>query len=110
MARVIQFTRQAVVQARVLQNQITVLLNGFWLCAIPAGYKTDGLSRPWFVKWKWRRWDQKYLTAAVFHDYLLTDSGIPKWQADWLFMGTLRSQGVSALEAGLFWLAVRTRR
>lgn len=106
----IEFHRQAIVDARVLRNQVTVSLNGFWLCAIPAGFKTDGLSRPWYVAWRWRRWDKKYLNAAVLHDYLLTDPVIPKWQADWLFMGALRSQGVSALEAGIFWLAVRTRR
>lgn len=85
-------------------------LAGHDLLTIPEGYVSDGLSRQWWMPSKWGRWRQKYARAACLHDYLLTDTDWPKWQVDWLFMGALRACGVSALEAGLFWLAVRTRR
>lgn len=93
-----------------LQAPMAVDLNGQRLLIIPAGYLTDGMSRRWWMPSKWGRWHPRYLPACIFHDYLLTDTDWPKWQIDWLFMGALRSIGVSALEAGLFWLAVRTRR
>lgn len=89
---------------------VEVRLNGSYLCQIEAGYVSDGLSRPWWVFWKWGRWTAKYQAAALLHDHLLDTSPHPKWVIDWLFMGALRASGVSALEAGIFWLAVRTRR
>ena len=85
-------------------------LNGHPLCTFEAGYRSDGLSRPWWMFWKWRRFDARYRDAALLHDYLLDTSDLPKWVIDWLFMGALRASGVSALEAGIFWLAVRTRK
>ena len=51
-----------------------------------------------------------YRAAALLHDRMLDAAEHPKWVIDWLFMGALRASGVSALEAGIFWLAVRTRR
>lgn len=89
---------------------VDVSLNGQPLCVIPDGYDSDGLSRPWWMFWKWRRFDARYRDAALLHDYLLDTSDLPKWTIDWLFMGALRASGVSALEAGIFWLAVRTRK
>lgn len=94
----------------VLKRPLAVSISGTVLFTIPAGFETDGLSRQWWMPAKWGRWHPKYLRAAILHDYLLSDPERPKWQADWLFMGALRADGVSALEAGLFWLAVRTRR
>jgi len=90
-------------------DPIEVRLNGSFLCVIEAGYVSDGLSRPWWVFWKWGRWTAKYQAAALLHDHLLDTSPHPKWVIDWLFMGALRAAGVSALEAGIFWLGVRTR-
>jgi len=93
-----------------LAVSVDVALNGAPLCVIPEGYQSDGLSRPWWAFWKWRRFDARYSEAALLHDYLLDHANMPKWQIDWLFMGALRASGVSALEAGIFWLGVRTRR
>lgn len=89
---------------------VDVTLNSTPLCVIPDGYQSDGLSRPWWAFWKWDRFDARYRSAALLHDYLLDHADMPKWQIDWLFMGALRASGVSALEAGIFWLGVRTRR
>ncbi|WP_297803382.1 DUF1353 domain-containing protein [uncultured Brevundimonas sp.] len=94
----------------VLNEPLAVSFGGTPLVTIPAGYATDGMSRRWWMPSKWGRWHPKYLPASILHDYLLTDTDWPKWQIDWLFMGALRATGVSAHEAGLFWLAVRTRR
>ena len=87
-----------------------VTLNGYPLCIIEAGYRSDGLSRRWWMPSKWGRFVERYRAAALLHDRLLDAAEHPKWVIDWLFMGALRASGVSALEAGLFWLAVRTRR
>lgn len=87
-----------------------VTLNGHPLTTIPAGYRSDGLSRQWWMPRKWGRFADRYRPAALLHDYLLDEARLTKAEIDWLFMGALRSTGVSALEAGAFWLAVRTRR
>ena len=87
-----------------------VSLNGHPLCTIPAGYRSDGLSRRGWMPRRWGRFSPRYRAAALLHDYLLDEAWLTKAEIDWLFMGALRSTGVAALEAGLFWLAVRTRR
>lgn len=87
-----------------------VTLNGQPLCIIEAGYRSDGLSRRWWMPTKWGRFVERYRAAALLHDRMLDAAEHPKWVIDWLFMGALRASGVSALEAGIFWLAVRTRR
>lgn len=48
--------------------------------------------------------------AALLHDDLLENTVRPKWEVDWLYMGALRSCGVSALEATLFGATVRLKR
>ena len=92
-----------------LTKPVTVHLGDFLLTTIEAGFVTDGSSQPWLLRWKWGSWG-RYTPAAILHDWLLERTTTPKWQADWLFMGALRDSRVSALEAGIFWLAVRTKR
>lgn len=92
-----------------LRSPLTVKMRAYLLYVIPAGFESDGLSRPFFLGRKWESWG-RYSGPALLHDYLLEETALPKWQVDWLFMGALRSCGVSALESGLFWLAVRTKR
>ncbi|WP_295168228.1 DUF1353 domain-containing protein [uncultured Brevundimonas sp.] len=76
--------------------------------AVPAGFETDGASIPWWARWKFDPWGRVGL-AAVLHDYLLTLPTVRKWEADLAFLAALRSQGVPALMATLFYFAVRTR-
>lgn len=75
---------------------------------IPAGFETDGASVPWFARWLFDPWGRVGL-AAVLHDYLLTVLGLAKWDADLAFLHALRSQGVPAFQATLFYFAVRLR-
>ena len=77
--------------------------------AIPAGFETDGASIPWWARWKFDPWGRVGL-AAVLHDYLLTLPTVRKWEADLAFLAALRSQGVPAFMATLFYFAVRLRR
>ena len=88
---------------------IEVRLNGSYLCIIEAGYESDGASMPWFANVKWKSWG-RHSGAALLHDHLLETTELPKWQVDVLFYIALRSLGVPALEATLFWMAVRTKR
>ena len=85
----------------------------FTLATIPAGFKSDGVSRPealndWLTPWG----DEA--RAALLHDWFLSliDSGQigrPKMIVDLLFFLALVCTGVSFLRAGLMFLGVRTR-
>lgn len=79
------------------------------LSQIPAGFTTDGASRPWWAARLIEPWGRAGM-APVWHDYLLTLPRVPKWQADLLFLYALRSVGVPALLAHLLYFAVRLRR
>ena len=37
---------------------------------MPAGQISDGLSGPWFLRWMFRKWDQRTIKAARAHDEL----------------------------------------
>lgn len=79
------------------------------LITIPAGFRSDGVSRPWWLAWMIDPWGRAAL-AALLHDYLLSLPDVTKWQADLMFLAALRSQSVPALLAHLLYFAVRTRR
>lgn len=104
----IEFTFVGMRQCMIVRD-VKYHLGGALIATVPAGFVHDGLSRRWGMPARWKRWTEKYRSSALLHDYLLSLPDVPKWKADWLFHGALRSAGVSALEAGLFWLAVRTR-
>lgn len=76
---------------------------------VPSGFETDGASIPWWWRWRFDPWG-RCAVPAVFHDWLVSRGELPKWQADWLFYGLLKASGVADLQAGLMFLAVRTRR
>lgn len=89
---------------------IPVFIFGYPLLTIPVGFESDGTSLPRFARLFWKDgWREDYAGPALLHDYLLEHSDFPKSQIDWLYQGALRSNDVSALETGIFWLAVRTR-
>ena len=92
-----------------VQEKIYVTMNEAPLVVIPAGFKSDGMSIPFWARGKWQSWG-KYTNAALLHDFLLLHSDLPKWQVDCLFYIALRDCGVSSLEAHIFYLAVRTKR
>ena len=95
---------------RELQVDVHVIVADHYYLTIPKGFVSDGMTLPRLARLRWRdNWDPRYASAALLHDYLLKHSKLRKWEIDWLFMGALRSSGVSALEAGLFWLCVRTK-
>lgn len=93
----------------IVAKDIDVRLNGSFLCRIERGFESDGASMPALVRAKWTSWG-KYAGPALLHDHLLTTTDKPKWLCDVLFYVALRCNGVSALEAGVFWLAVRVKR
>lgn len=79
------------------------------LDVIPAGARTDGASIPRLVRPILDPWGRGGL-AAVWHDDLLRRPGVPKWEADLLYLYALRSLGVPALQATIMYFAVRLRR
>lgn len=76
---------------------------------VPEGFITDGASIPWWWRWRFDPWGRCGV-AAVVHDWFVTRAELPKWQIDWVFYGLLKASGVSDLQAGMMFLAVRTRR
>jgi hypothetical protein len=90
-------------------HDVEVRLNGSFLCVIEAGFVSDGASIPKLLRARYASWG-KYAGSALLHDHLLVTSPHPKWLIDWLFYGALRAEGVPALEAAIFWLAVRFKR
>lgn len=79
------------------------------MLTIPTGFRSDGVSRPWWLAWMIDPWGRAAL-AALLHDYLLSLPEVTKWQADLAFLAALRSQGVPAFMSTLLYFAVRTRR
>lgn len=88
---------------------IEVRLNGSFLCIIEEGFESDGASIPFFASFKWKSWG-RHSAAAILHDHLLETSDHTKWLVDILFYLALRSLGVPALEAHIFYFAVRLKR
>lgn len=92
-----------------LEKDVQVRLNGSYLCVIPAGFRSDGMSLPWWqITWD-DPWHYRYIAAALLHDWLLTQD-MPKRYTDWLFEGALMSFGVPSLEVWVFKNAVRAKR
>ena len=79
----------------------TVILNGrSW--RVPAGYTTNGITGPSWLKMTLGNGVTYPETwAAVFHDWLFTQPGISRNQADQLLYDLLIAYGVSPLKAGL---------
>jgi hypothetical protein len=85
-----------------------VRLNGQPLAGPEIGFVTDAASVPWWARWKFTT-AGRHTVAAVFHDWLLQNSDLPKWEIDWLFLGIMKANSMPDLEATIYWLAVRTR-
>lgn len=92
-----------------LAEDLEVRLCGDEFITIPKGFVTDGASIPRPVRWKWTSWG-RYAGPAILHDYMLAHTNTPKWLIDVVFYIALRFEGVSALEAALFWMSVRMKR
>lgn len=92
-----------------LREKVFVVINGTPFCTIPAGFTSDGASIPSWARSKWSSWG-KYTNASLLHDYLLLHTNHPKWLVDVLFYIALRESDVSALEAAIFFGAVRLKR
>lgn len=84
----------------------TVILNGrVW--QIPVGYKTNGITAPAsFKKPLGDGVDHPETWAAIFHDWLFTQPGISRSQADSLFYDLLIAYGVSVSRAKLMYSSV----
>lgn len=77
---------------------------------IPAGYRTDFATVPWFVQWFIPR-TGTWTLAATLHDWLITD-GIPAGlitsrNTDGVFRRVLREEGVDRVRRWCMWAAVR---
>ncbi len=69
---------------------------------VPAGYSTNGITAPASVKASLGAGvDHPETWAAIFHDWLFTQQGITRSQADQLFYDLLIAYGVPAGKAAL---------
>lgn len=84
----------------------TVDIGGrLWL--VPAGYSSNGITAPASVKASLGEGiDHPETWAAVFHDWLFTQKGVTRAQADQTFHELLIAYGVPAGKAGLMYTFV----
>lgn len=84
-----------------------VELNGRrWL--VPAGYSTNGITAPQKLKKSLGDGvDRPETWAAIFHDWLFTQPGISRAQADGLFYDLLIAYGVPQERAKLMYTTVK---
>ena len=73
---------------------------------VPVGYKTDFASIPRFLWWLWPPSSPKHLHASVCHDYLLTDTRVPRFISDIIFRKILKAKGNSVLKRRIFYIGV----
>jgi hypothetical protein len=86
----------------------TVNLSGRqWL--VPAGYTSNGITAPDFLKNSLGDGVEfKETWSAVFHDWLFTQPGVTRTQADKLFYDLMIAYGVPAEKAKLMYTTVST--
>lgn len=80
---------------------------GHW--TIPAGFHSDGYSRPWWVGWIIPRWGPG-TRAALLHDALYRygpSVGASRATADALLYEAMRYEGIAAWRCYSVWLGVR---
>ncbi len=74
---------------------------------VPAGYSSNGLTVPSFLKGSLGDGVQyKETWSAVFHDWLFTQPGVTRAQADRMFYDLMIAYGVSAEKARLMYNTV----
>ncbi len=85
----------------------TVNLNGHrW--QIPSGYQTNGITAPDHLKKSLGDGVEYPETwAAIFHDWLFTQPGISRAQADGIFYDLMLAYGVPAQRAKLMYATVK---
>lgn len=71
---------------------------------VPEGFVTDGASVPRLLWWLFPP-TGRYFTAAVVHDWLLTQ-GMPWKEANRIFYCALKEQGVPGWVGGIMFAAV----
>lgn len=75
---------------------------------VPAGYKTNGITAPANMKQSLGDGvDRPETWAAIFHDWLFTQPGISRAQADGMFYDLLIAYGVPAQRAKLMYTTVK---
>jgi hypothetical protein len=77
---------------------------------VPKGFESDGASVPRFLWWLISpNIDKRTLAAAILHDYLyrIQPEGWTRKQADAVFYGICRSDGLQLDQSILAWLGLR---
>lgn len=90
---------------RVVKPWTVVVGNRRW--QVPAGYKSNGITAPAHIKKSLGDGVEHPETwAAVFHDWLFTQKGISRTQADNLFHELLIAYGVPSSKASIMYSCV----
>lgn len=69
---------------------------------VPTGFKTDGFSIPWWLRWFHHPFG-KGLAGAILHDYLLEQQDK---RANRMFFVVIREKGINIVKAVLMYLVV----
>lgn len=85
----------------------------YHLTTIEAGFESDGVSRPRYLRWLIEPWGDEH-PGALLHDWLLELNlrghiGKPKFAVDLLFLLALISNGTPFFRSLLMFLGVRTK-
>lgn len=73
---------------------------------VPKGFITDGASVPRFLWFVGCPMQKSTLRAAILHDYLYKSKEVSKMEADWLFLLTMKYDGVGFIKRNIYYLAV----
>lgn len=83
------------------------------LTTIETGFESDGVSRPWYVRWLIEPWGDEH-PGAILHDWMLElnlrgQIGKPKFAVDLLFLLALVSNGTPFFRSMMMFLGVRVK-
>jgi hypothetical protein len=93
----------------ILGDPLVVEVDGRDRIEVPVGFTTDGASVPALARWLtgWGSWDEPQRSAAIVHDWLYTQRGVPKAYGDDVFEALLAAGGTSWLKRKAMYLAVK---
>lgn len=72
---------------------------------VPPGFKSDGCTVPWFLRWLLRA--DRFSKCCTLHDFLRRHGIVSTSDADDVLKRYIMADGGSVLHAYIYWLGVR---
>ena len=91
----------------ILGDPLVVQVDGGERIEVPVGFTTDGASVPGWAQTLtgWEPWADPQRWAGVVHDWLYSQPGVSKSNADDVFRAVLASEGASSWKRKLMYAA-----